>query len=120
MTTHRSAAMIHITDEALGHMRQLITQQANDAAEIRGIRLAVMAGGCSGLSYSLDFESEPELDDNVFGGDPQVYIDSASLAYLDGMTLRFDGGLNGKGLIFDNPKATQSCGCGSSFSTQSS
>ena len=108
--------MIHISPAALGHMRQLIEGQADPA--IRGIRLSVMAGGCSGMSYGLDFEKEPELDDNVFGGDPPVYIDSASLGFIDGLSLDFSGGLNGKGLIFHNPKAVDTCGCGSSFAVQ--
>jgi iron-sulfur cluster assembly protein len=108
--------MIHISAEALGHMRQLIEGQQDP--EIKGIRLSVMAGGCSGMSYSLDFEKEPELDDNVFGGDPPVYVDSASLGFIDGLSLRFTGGLNGKGLIFDNPKAVDTCGCGTSFALQ--
>ncbi len=107
--------MIHITTEAATHMRKLI--EDSDEADIKGIRISVMAGGCSGFSYQLEFESEPELDDNVFGGEPPVFVDEASMAYLAGMTLRYEGGLSGAGLSFDNPKATSTCGCGSSFST---
>lgn len=106
--------MITITPAASAHMRKLIAD--SDDKGIKGIRISVMAGGCSGFSYSLDFETEPELDDNVFGADPLVFVDDASMAYLAGLSLDFEGGLSGKGLIFDNPKAASTCGCGSSFS----
>ena len=60
--------MITVTPEASEHMRKLIAE--SDEPDIKGIRISVMAGGCSGFSYQLDFESEPELDDNVFGENP--------------------------------------------------
>ena len=106
--------MVHITPEAAAHMRKLIDDSGQDG--VKGVRISVLAGGCSGLSYDIDFESEPELDDNVFGGDPPVFIDSASLEYIQNLTLNFEGGLNGAGLRFDNPQAKDTCGCGSSFS----
>ncbi|MCB9740410.1 MAG: iron-sulfur cluster assembly accessory protein [Deltaproteobacteria bacterium] len=108
--------MIVISDAALQHMRELIAKNGDDS--VKGIRIAVMAGGCSGLSYNLDFESEPELDDNVFGGNPPVYVDDASLGLIDGLSLDYIGGLNGKGLVFNNPKSVDTCGCGTSFSVQ--
>lgn len=106
--------MITITPEAAAHMRHLIAE--NGDPNVKGIRLSVMAGGCSGFSYDLDFEDAPELDDNVFGTDPRVFVDDASLGYVQGLTLDFEGGLSGAGLRFNNPKATATCGCGSSFS----
>ncbi len=106
--------MVQITPEAAAHMRKLIEDNGQD--DIKGVRISVLAGGCSGLSYDLDFESDPELDDNVFGDDPRVFIDSASLEYIKDLTLNFDGGLNGAGLRFDNPQAKDTCGCGASFS----
>ena len=106
--------MIHISPEASAHMRKLIDDSDQDG--VKGVRISVLAGGCSGLSYDLDFESEPELDDNVFGNDPPVFIDSASLEYIKDLTLNFEGGLNGAGLRFDNPQAKDTCGCGASFS----
>ena len=108
--------MIQITPEARAHMRKLIADNGDEA--IKGVRISVLAGGCSGLSYSMDFEDTPEMDDNVFGDGPPVYIDSASLEFLQGLTLKYDGGLNGKGLVFDNPKAVDTCGCGASFSIE--
>ncbi len=106
--------MITITPAASTHMRHLIAE--NGKTDVKGIRLSVMAGGCSGFSYDLDFEDSPELDDNVFGDDPRVFVDDASLGFVQGLTLDFEGGLNGAGLRFDNPKATATCGCGTSFS----
>ncbi len=108
--------MITITPEASAHIAKLIADNGDPA--VMGVRIAVMAGGCSGLNYNIDFEDDPELDDNVFGEDPRVFVDSASLGFLQGLTLKFDGGLNGKGLIFDNPKAVDTCGCGASFSIE--
>ena len=106
--------MITISPEASAHMQKLIVDSGE--AGIKGVRISVMAGGCSGFSYSMDFETEPELDDNVFGANPPIFVDDASMEYLAGLTLRYEGGLSGKGLIFDNPKAASTCGCGSSFS----
>ena len=106
--------MIVVTPEARAHMRKLIDD--NGDAAVKGVRISVLAGGCSGLSYSMDFEPEPEMDDNVFGETPPVFVDSASLELLKGLTLRYDGGLTGKGLVFDNPVAVDTCGCGVSFS----
>ena len=106
--------MITITSAAAEHMQHLIAEQSDD--KIKGIRISVMAGGCSGFSYQLDFEDDPELDDNVFGDAPPVFVDDVSLGYIQGLTLDFEGGLSGTGLQFNNPKATATCGCGNSFS----
>jgi iron-sulfur cluster assembly protein len=108
--------MISITPEASEHMGKLIADNAD--TDIKGVRISVLAGGCSGLSYSMDFESEPEMDDNVFGDTPKVFVDSASLELLKGLTLKYEGGLTGKGLVFDNPVAVDTCGCGVSFSIE--
>lgn len=114
MKSAEAKEMIRVTTEAAAHMRKLIEDNGDPA--VKGVRISVLAGGCSGLSYSMDFEDQPEMDDNVFGETPPVYVDSASLELLRGLTLKFDGGLNGKGLVFDNPKAVDTCGCGVSFS----
>ncbi len=106
--------MITVTPAASEHMRHLIAESGGP--EVKGIRISVMAGGCSGFSYNLDFEDDPELDDNVFGDNPRVFVDDASMGYIQGLTLDYEGGLNGTGLKFDNPKATTTCGCGTSFS----
>lgn len=106
--------LITITDKALGQIKDI--SSAENPTGTKGLRLAVTGGGCSGLSYKIEF-SEPKDKDNVldFGG-VRVLIDPKSLIYLKGIVLDFKDGLNGKGFVFDNPNAKNTCGCGESFS----
>lgn len=81
------------------------------------LRVSVTGGGCSGMSYKLDFVDAPTERDKVFEQNGvKVAVDPKSLLFLDGMELDYSGGLNGKGFVFNNPNATKSCGCGNSFS----
>ncbi len=81
------------------------------------LRLGVVGGGCSGFSYSMAFDKEPNADDTVVEtGGIRVLIDAASREYLEGIVVDYVTGLHGSGFKFLNPKATRSCGCGSSFS----
>jgi iron-sulfur cluster assembly protein len=106
--------MIHISETAAKHIGQLKNQETNPQAFLR---VHVVGGGCSGLSYKLKFDSEPKDNDKVFEEHGvKVVVDSKSYLYLLGTTLDYEGGLNGKGFTFSNPNATKSCGCGSSFS----
>ena len=103
---------VTITDKANEQVKVLLSELPSDV----GLRLAVKGGGCSGLSYDLQFDSGVE-DDNVIEQDSyKVYIDTKSMIYLKGMSLDFEGGLQGKGFQFINPNATGTCGCGESFS----
>ena len=80
------------------------------------LRVSVVGGGCSGLSYKLDFDSTPQPHDQVFENDGvKVVTDLKSFLYLVNTTLDFTDGLNGKGFHFNNPNASRSCGCGESF-----
>jgi iron-sulfur cluster assembly protein len=80
------------------------------------IRVAVTSGGCSGLSYSMDFDNESKPEDQVFEDNGvKVVTDLKSFLYLCNTTLEFSGGLNGKGFFFNNPNAARTCGCGESF-----
>lgn len=80
------------------------------------LRVEVKKGGCSGLSYKMNFDTVPRDGDKVFECNGQkVAVDSQSLLYIIGMTLEYSGGLNGKGFVFNNPNASKNCGCGSSF-----
>lgn len=81
-----------------------------------GVRLSLLAGGCSGLSYNLTFDKTKENDQIADYGDIKIMIDPKSALYLFGITLDYHGGLNGRGFVFDNPNAKKSCGCGTSFS----
>ena len=80
------------------------------------LRVFVKRGGCSGFSYKMEFDQAIKDGDKVFDSNgARVVVDSQSLLYLVGMTLDYEGGLNGKGFIFSNPNANKTCGCGSSF-----
>lgn len=83
-----------------------------------GLRIAIKAGGCSGLSYTFAWESAPREGDHVFDGPEgaKVFIDRKSYEFLKGTTLDYDTSLVSKGFIFNNPNAKSSCGCGTSFS----
>ncbi|MDX2279348.1 MAG: iron-sulfur cluster assembly accessory protein [Saprospiraceae bacterium] len=80
------------------------------------IRVSVTSGGCSGLSYKMDFDNEQKPNDQVFEDNGvKVVTDLKSFLYLFNTTLEFSGGLNGKGFSFNNPNAARTCGCGESF-----
>jgi len=81
------------------------------------LRVGVKGGGCSGLTYELDFDNEPKAGDMEFGDDQlKIVCDMKSFLYLCGTELDFTDGLNGKGFHFNNPNASRTCGCGESFS----
>ncbi len=80
------------------------------------IRVSVTSGGCSGLTYNMDFDNESKEGDQVFEDNGvKVVTDLRSFLYLCNTTLEFSGGLNGKGFYFNNPNAARTCGCGESF-----
>ncbi|HOL93618.1 MAG TPA: iron-sulfur cluster insertion protein ErpA [bacterium] len=107
--------MITLTEKAAAEVKRLI--QAQELPEEVGLRVGVRGGGCSGLSYSLNFELEQSEKDRVFHSNGiKLIVDTKSLLYLSGTTVDYTDGLNGSGFLFNNPNATQSCGCGSSFS----
>lgn len=84
--------------------------------ETHFIRVSVKGGGCSGLSYDLDFDNKINPSDQIFEDKGEkIVMDMKSFLYLAGTELDFSDGLNGKGFIFNNPNATRECGCGSSF-----
>jgi iron-sulfur cluster assembly protein len=106
-------AEIQVTPKAVQKIRDSFAKQG-----VRGgLRLGVLGGGCSGLSYQFRFEPKPRPTDHVFNfDDVQVFVDPKSMAFLDGMTLDYKESLMQSGFAFDNPHATKSCGCGTSFS----
>jgi iron-sulfur cluster assembly protein len=80
------------------------------------VRVSVTSGGCSGLTYQMDFDNESQPNDQVFEDNGvKVVTDLRSFLYLCNSTLEFSGGLNGKGFFFQNPNAARTCGCGESF-----
>lgn len=81
------------------------------------IRVSVTSGGCSGLSYNMEFDNQPQPNDQVFEDNGEkVVTDLKSFLYLCNTTLEFSGGLDGKGFYFQNPNAARTCACGESFS----
>ncbi|MCB0357670.1 MAG: iron-sulfur cluster insertion protein ErpA [Bdellovibrionales bacterium] len=107
--------MIKVSENAAKRIKELIGEEG--LAATTALRVKVKRGGCSGFSYKLDFDKNvDENKDKIFkDNDVQIVVDSESLLYLVGLTLDFEGGLNGSGFIFANPNATKTCGCGSSF-----
>lgn len=105
--------IISITDKALEQIQ--VISRAENADGSRGLRLAVTGGGCSGLSYKIEFSDKKEKDNVLDFNGIKVLIDPKSVIYLKGIVLDFKDGLNGKGFSFDNPNAKNTCGCGESF-----
>ena len=105
--------MITVTPDALNEIKRLLSEKHNKDL---GLRVGVKGGGCSGLSYALDFDVQKQ-GDNVFEFEgTRVFVDPKSHLYLEGMSLDFSDSLQGRGFKFINPNATKSCGCGESFS----
>lgn len=106
--------MIQISETAAKKIAALKAEEGRP--DTAALRVQVKKGGCSGLSYKMDFDNEPPATDKIFESFGQkVVVDSESFLYLIGMTLDYSGGLNGKGFVFNNPNASKNCGCGSSF-----
>lgn len=106
--------IINLTSKAQEYLQNLVSTQDETKS---GIRVSVIGGGCSGLSYKIDFGDEKEKDRILkFENGLVIFIDPKSSIYLKGVTLDYQDGLNGKGFIFKNPNATNTCGCGESFS----
>ena len=104
---------IHVTPKAVGKIRDAFAKQGVTG----GLRLGVLGGGCSGLSYQFKFDAKPRPTDYVFDfEDVKVFVDPKSMVFLDGMTLDWKDSLLQSGFVFDNPHAQKSCGCGTSFS----
>lgn len=110
------AGAITITEKALAKAYDLM-RDANIGAPEYFLRVGVKGGGCSGLTYELDFDNESKTGDMEFGDEKlRIVCDMKSFLYLCGTELDFSDGLNGKGFNFINPNASRTCGCGESFS----
>ncbi|MBU2948172.1 HesB/IscA family protein [Zobellia uliginosa] len=108
--------MIQVSETAKKKVIDLMTEGGFDASTDY-VRVGVKSGGCSGLSYELDFDKKMDETDKVFeDNDVRIIVDKKSFLYLVGTTLEYSGGLNGKGFVFNNPNAQRTCGCGESFS----
>jgi len=108
--------MITINETALRHLKQIMKDEGL-SVDTHYLRVGVKGGGCSGLSYVMDFDdNKTEMDEIVdVDGELKVLIDKKSVLYLFGTELQFTSGLNGKGFEWINPNASRTCGCGESF-----
>ena len=107
--------MIKVKDSARDKIHELLN--AEGKREDSFIRVGVKGGGCSGLMYNLEFDSEMNEEDKLIeDNNIRVVVDKKSVLYLAGTELDYTGGLNGKGFTFINPNASRTCGCGESFS----
>jgi iron-sulfur cluster assembly protein len=105
--------MVTVTPKAVGKIREAFQREGVNG----GLRLGVLGGGCSGLSYQFKFDVKPRPTDQILNfEDVKVFIDPKSLVFLDGMTLDWKDSLIHSGFVFENPNAKKSCGCGTSFS----
>ncbi|MCC6320996.1 MAG: iron-sulfur cluster insertion protein ErpA [Phycisphaerales bacterium] len=112
----QQASGILLTETAAREIRNIIQQQELDADKIR-LRVGVKGGGCSGFSYLLDLtETQKDTDEEFEQHGIKIVCDPKSLLYLNGTTVDFKDEIMGRGFVFQNPNATSSCGCGSSFS----
>jgi len=106
--------MLFVADSAKEKIAELM--QGEKMSEDYFIRVSVTSGGCSGLTYKMDFDNEEKPKDQIFNDNGvKVVTDLKSFLYLANTTLEFSGGLNGKGFYFNNPNASRECGCGESF-----
>lgn len=107
--------MIFVSDTAKQQIDNIRTQNTK-LDDSYFVRVSVTSGGCSGLTYNMDFDNESKPEDQVFeDNDVKIVTDLKSFLYLFDSTLEFSGGLDGKGFHFTNPNASRTCGCGESF-----
>lgn len=107
--------MIFISEKAKGRVLDILNEQERSLEEYF-VRVSVVSGGCSGLSYQMDFDNQKKPMDQEFEDKGvKIVTDLKSFLYLVNTTLEFSDGLNGKGFYFQNPNASRSCNCGESF-----
>jgi iron-sulfur cluster assembly accessory protein len=112
-TPEVKAQPITLTPNAIAKVKEIMAQQ-NPVPT--GLRVGVVGGGCSGFSYSMQFENSAGMMDKVFDMDGlKVYVDATSVMYLNGCRVDYVETLEGAGFKFDNPNVKSTCGCGSSF-----
>jgi iron-sulfur cluster assembly protein len=108
--------MVNVSDTAANQLQSIFLEE-NKVPKDNYVRVGVKSGGCSGLSYILDFDDKSSEGDKIVESNGiNLLIDKKSLLYLIGTTLEYSSGLNGKGFHWSNPNASRSCGCGESYS----
>ena len=113
------SSLLNITEQAKHHLIDNMSNEP-DSQSIIGVRVGIKGGGCSGLSYKMDYMTKDDINENdtyiKLADNFNAYLDAKCVFYLSGVTLDHDDGLTGKGFTFHNPHATNTCGCGESFS----
>lgn len=105
---------ITVTEKARNEIIRIM--QSNNIPENYGLRVGVKGGGCSGMTYTLNFDGDEKPGDTIIESEQvKLMVDGKSLFYLMGTELDFSDGLNGRGFVFNNPNAAKTCGCGESF-----
>lgn len=106
-------APIKMTDSAIAEIKRLML--APDFIPSQKLRVGVKGGGCSGMTYILNFDAMTEKDQLFMIDGVEVIVDKSHEIYLLGMEVNWEGGLNSRGFTFNNPNASSTCGCGTSF-----
>ena len=105
--------VVAMTEAAMEQIKKLLVREKLDG---HGLRISVVSGGCSGFSYKLDFERESNPSDTVIEQDTlKIYLDPSAVDHLRGTIIDYKNSLMGAGFTFQNPRATGTCGCGTSF-----
>lgn len=110
----QDSEIVRITEKAMSQIQTIFVAEKPEADA--GLRIAVVGGGCSGLQYKIEFSKTKDKDNIIIKNDIRILIDPKSSIYLKDVILDFKDGLNGKGFVFENPNASNTCGCGESFS----
>jgi iron-sulfur cluster assembly protein len=113
MSTATATQPLSLTEGAVKQLRQIVEEQKIPSQY--GLRVGVKGGGCSGFTYVLGFDERKEGDDSFTVNGIQVFLQKSHAIYLLGMEIDFLDGLNNRGFSFNNPNATDTCGCGTSF-----
>jgi iron-sulfur cluster assembly protein len=112
--TNTATAPVKFIEGAIKEINKLLS--ADDFPQNQALRVGVKGGGCSGMTYVLGFDERTEDDDEFIIDGIRVFMNRSHQMYLFGMQIDFQQGLNSRGFVFENPNATKTCGCGSSFS----
>jgi iron-sulfur cluster assembly protein len=104
---------VAVSARAAEELKRIMAE--NKIPDHHGLRIGIKEGGCSGMSYVLGFDQQPQESDHVFTSEGMsVFVDQKDLAYVTGASIDYSGGLNGRGFVVDNPNVTKTCECGQS------
>ncbi len=111
----QTASIVNITEPALAEFKRLMTDK--QVPEGNGLRVGVKGGGCAGFSYILGFDNPTDQDESFELNGITVLVNRAHAMYLQGIEIDYQNGLDARGFIFNNPNASETCGCGTSFAS---